>query len=222
MPFRDYVAWLAAQTEDEAKRYWTEELADLGEPLRLLDARSDGAGDDAAGRDEIVVALTSDETASLRRVARAAGLAPNILVEGAWAMALGHLGARDDVTFGLAVDGRGADVAGADEIVGVLVNNVPVRVRLDDEIPVADWLSGLQRRQAALRGAEHAPLEAIQPLRHTHGHAPASTSVVFPAGARTRPSDPTLLLNRGPRRTAAACAAAVLLAGYGPVSRWAG
>jgi len=171
VPFRDYVAWLAAQTEDDAKRYWTEELADLGEPLRLLDSRADSAGDGAGERDEVVVALTSEETASLRRIARGAGLAPNVLVEGAWAMALGHVGARDDVTFGLAVDGRGADVAGADEIVGVLVNNVPVRVRLEDDTPVSDWLSGLQRRQAALRGAEHAPLEAIQrwvglPWRH--------------------------------------------------------
>jgi acyl carrier protein len=75
------------------------------------------------------------------------------------------------VTFGLAVDGRGADVAGADEIVGVLVNNVPVRARLDADERLTDWLSGLQRRQAAMRGAEHAPLESIQrwiglPWRH--------------------------------------------------------
>jgi non-ribosomal peptide synthase protein (TIGR01720 family) len=169
VPFREYVAWLMTQPEDEARRYWTEDLADLGEPLRLLDARADG--DAVAEREEIVVELTTEETTSLRAVARAAGLAPNVLVESAWAMALAHLGARDDVTFGLAIDGRGADLAGADEIVGVLVNNVPVRVRLDVDERVADWLAGLQRRQAAMRGAEHAPLEAIQrwiglPWRH--------------------------------------------------------
>jgi len=117
------------------------------------------------------VALTAGETTAVRAVARTAGLSPNVLVESAWAMALAHLGARDDVTFGLAVDGRGADVAGADEIVGVLVNNVPVRARLDAEERLVDWLSGLQRRQAAMRGAEHAPLESIQrwiglPWRH--------------------------------------------------------
>jgi non-ribosomal peptide synthase protein (TIGR01720 family) len=169
VPFRDYVAWLAAQPEDDARRYWTEELADLGEPLRLLDARADGNA--AAERDEIVVTLTPEETAAMRGVARAAGLAPNVLVESAWALALAHLGARDDVTFGLAIDGRGADLAGADEIVGVLVNNVPVRARFGADERLADWLAGLQRRQAALRAAEHAPLEAIQrwiglPWRH--------------------------------------------------------
>ena len=167
--FREYVAWLAAQPDEEARAYWSEELADLGEPLRLLEARADR--DTVADRDEIVVALTARETTAVRAVARAAGLSPNVLVESAWAMALAHLGARDDVTFGLAVDGRGADVAGADEIVGVLVNNVPVRARLDAEERLVDWLSGLQRRQAALRGAEHAPLESIQrwiglPWRH--------------------------------------------------------
>jgi non-ribosomal peptide synthase protein (TIGR01720 family) len=171
VPFRDYVAWLAAQPEDDARAYWAEELAELGEPLRLLDARVDGVGEAVADRDEIVVELSTDETTSLRRVARAAGLAPNVLVESAWAMALAHLGARDDVTFGLAIDGRGADLAGADEIVGVLVNNVPARARFDADEPLGDWLAGFQRRQAAMRGAEHAPLEAIQrwiglPWRH--------------------------------------------------------
>jgi len=171
VPFREYVAWLSAQPEPEVRAYWTEELTDLGEPLRLLDARADGAGDAVADRDEVVVELTAEETTSLRGVARAAGLAPNVLVESAWALALAHLGARDDVTFGLAVDGRGAEVTGADEIVGVLVNNVPVRARFDADERLADWLGGLQRRQAAMRGAEHAPLEAIQrwiglPWRH--------------------------------------------------------
>jgi acyl carrier protein len=171
VPFRDYVAWLAAQPEDEARRYWTEELAELGEPLRLLEARVDGVGEAVADRDEIVVELTAEETASMRAVARAAGLSPNVLVESAWAMALAHLGARDDVTFGLAIDGRGADLAGADEIVGVLVNNVAARARFDADEPLGDWLAGFQRRQAAMRGAEHAPLEAIQrwiglPWRH--------------------------------------------------------
>jgi hypothetical protein len=42
------------------------------------------------------------------------------------------------------------------------VNNVPVRARLDDAAPLVDWLAALQGRQAELRAAEHAPLEAIQ------------------------------------------------------------
>ncbi|MEO8564694.1 MAG: condensation domain-containing protein, partial [bacterium] len=122
-PFRDYVAWLATRPDDEAERFWRSELADMGEPLRLLGATGGAPGELAL--DESVVALSDVETAALRRVARESGLALNVLVEGAWAIALAHLGARDDVTFGLAVDGRGADAPRATEIVGVLINNVP-------------------------------------------------------------------------------------------------
>jgi non-ribosomal peptide synthase protein (TIGR01720 family) len=169
VPFRDYVAWLARAPEDDARRAWQDELAELGEPLRLLESRTEPGAE--AGHDEIVVRLDAATTAALRAVARRSGLAANILVEGAWAAALAHLGERDDVTFGLAVDGRGVPVPGADEIVGVLVNNVPARLRLDAEAGVADWLAALQRRQAALRAVEHAPHESIQrwiglPWRH--------------------------------------------------------
>jgi non-ribosomal peptide synthase protein (TIGR01720 family) len=169
VPFRDYVAWLAREPEEDARRYWREELADLGEPLRLLESRAEAGAD--AGHDEVVVTLDAETTAGLRAAARRSGLAANVLVEGAWAAALAHLGGRDDVTFGLAVDGRGVPVPGADEIVGVLVNNVPARVRLEDDPTVADWLAGLQRRQAQMRAAAHAPLESIQrwiglPWRH--------------------------------------------------------
>jgi non-ribosomal peptide synthase protein (TIGR01720 family) len=159
-PFRDYVAWLAANPDDEAERYWRAELADMGEPLRLLGGRAGGEGE--PGLDETVVSLSSAETASLRQAARARGLALNVLLEGAWAIALSHVGARDDVTFGLAVDGRGAEVPRVGEIVGVTINNVPVRLTLDPSRPVGDALAELQRRQADLRAAEHASPEAIQ------------------------------------------------------------
>ena len=167
-PFRKHVSWLANQPDDHAKPYWVEELDGLGEPLRLLDAREGSVA--PAAWDEITWTLSADETVGLRNVARANGLSANILVEGAWAVALAHLGSRDDVTFGLAVDGRGA-FAGAEEIVGPLVNNVPVRATFDDEAVLLHWLAALQSRQAELRAAEHAPLESIQrwsglPWRH--------------------------------------------------------
>ncbi|MEO8564656.1 MAG: phosphopantetheine-binding protein, partial [bacterium] len=55
-----------------------------------------------------------------------------------------------------------ADAPRATEIVGVLINNVPVRTRLAADVAVRDWLAALQRRQAELRAAEHVSPEAIQ------------------------------------------------------------
>ncbi|MBV9879669.1 MAG: amino acid adenylation domain-containing protein, partial [Gemmatirosa sp.] len=165
--FRDYVAWLQAQPARAAESYWREELDGVNEPLRLTTSVETAP----PGWDEIVVELTAEETTALRNASRVRGLAANVAVEGAWAIALAHLGARDDVTFGLAVAGRGAEVAGIESLVGVTINNVPVRARLDDTTPAAAWLAALQRRQAELRTAEHASLEEIQrwsgiPWRH--------------------------------------------------------
>lgn len=34
-PYRDYVAWLAAQDHEAGLAYWREQLADLRDPFRL-------------------------------------------------------------------------------------------------------------------------------------------------------------------------------------------
>ena len=45
---------------------------------------------------------------------------------------------------------------------GVLINNVPVRARLDEAQRADTWLAAMQARHADLRSAEHVPLETIQ------------------------------------------------------------
>jgi non-ribosomal peptide synthase protein (TIGR01720 family) len=160
VPFRDYVSWLSAQDAAAAERIWREELADVEQPLRLLEAPA--ASSAPLSTDEIQIRLSVEETSALRSAARARRLTTNLLVQGAWAAALAHLGGREEAIFGLAVDGRGADVPGVSEIVGVLINNVPVRVRLDGGATIEKWLVDLQRRQAIRRAADHASLESIQ------------------------------------------------------------
>ena len=71
---------------------------------------------------------------------------------------------RSDVAFGTAVSGRPADVAGADLMVGLLINTVPVRARVTASDTVADLLEQVQREHNDTIEHEHLALTDIHHL----------------------------------------------------------
>ena len=60
-------------------------------------------------------------------MARSRHTTVNTVLQGAFAQLLCWLTGQHDVAFGTAVSGRPAEVAGADSMVGLLINTVPVR-----------------------------------------------------------------------------------------------
>ena len=67
---------------------------------------------------------------------------------------------RDDVVFGVTVSGRPAELAGVETMVGLFINTVPLRVRLDAAAPVGRQCLAVQRDSAILR--EHSYLGHAQ------------------------------------------------------------
>ncbi|GAA2889804.1 hypothetical protein GCM10010443_61410 [Actinoplanes cyaneus] len=159
-PFTDYLAWLKGRDQAVAESAWRSALAGVDEPTRVApDAPAVAALPEVA---EIV--LTESDTERLTAAARRHGLTLNTVVQGAWALLLAALTGRDDVVFGATVSGRPAELPGVEDMVGLFINTVPVRVRLD---PAESW-TGLLRRvqaeQAALLDHQHLGLATIQRL----------------------------------------------------------
>ncbi|PWV47942.1 non-ribosomal peptide synthetase [Nocardiopsis sp. L17-MgMaSL7] len=172
--FRDHLAWLAARDDAAADHAWSTELADLGGPTLLApEAPTHG------GREQRVLnaALTQRETERAAATARDLGVTTNTLVQAAWALVLGAATGRTDVVFGATVSGRPADLPGVESTLGLFINTVPVRVRTEPVTPVAELLTDLQRRQAALSEHHHTGLTRTQELS---GYAPLfDTLLVF-------------------------------------------
>ncbi|GLZ39390.1 non-ribosomal peptide synthetase [Actinokineospora sp. NBRC 105648] len=156
-PFKDYLSWLAAQDRDQATAAWRECLADVL-PTRIAPDRPQGAV--APGR--VTRELDAAESAALADRARERGLTVNTLVQGAWALVLSRLVGRDDVVFGVTVSGRPAELAGVETMVGLFINTLPLRVRLDPAESLTALLSRLQGEQAALLAHQHLGLAEIQ------------------------------------------------------------
>ncbi|MEU1209622.1 amino acid adenylation domain-containing protein [Nocardia sp. NPDC005825] len=158
-PYRDYLVWLETRDQEAAQAAWTRALEGVTEPTLL--ARADGGrGADAAR--EVRVRLSEDRTAALVAVAHRQETTLNTIVRAAWAIVLASATAREDVVFGATVSGRPPQLPGIESMVGLFVNTVPVRVRLDHGETLAQLLRRIQTEQAALLDHDHLGLARIQ------------------------------------------------------------
>jgi amino acid adenylation domain-containing protein/non-ribosomal peptide synthase protein (TIGR01720 family) len=162
VPYRHYLEWLSNQDPAAAERFWREELEgfDAPTPLGIVRAAPSGPPGHAAHE----VALSPALTAALQDFARAHQLTLNTVIQGLWALLLSRYSGRDDVLFGATVAGRPPELAGAERMIGLFINTLPMRVRVLASAPLAPWLQAIQARSAEMRQYEHSPLVQVQSL----------------------------------------------------------
>ncbi|MEH3129445.1 MAG: amino acid adenylation domain-containing protein [Mycolicibacterium neoaurum] len=163
-PYRDYIGWLAARDPAASRQRWHTHLAGLDGPTMLTPALS---GDTAGGLPERTEAeLDEQATERLFEAARARGVTVSTLFQMAWATILSAFTDRDDVVFGVTVSGRPDELSGVESMVGLFINTVPLRIRLNAGERVGRQCLAVQRQAAELR--EHSYLSHAE-LRSAGG-----------------------------------------------------
>ncbi|HEX8694772.1 MAG TPA: amino acid adenylation domain-containing protein, partial [Longimicrobium sp.] len=183
-PYRDYIAWLKRQDLGRAERYWRRTLEGFRAPTPLGVERPPAGREEGYGRRDL--RLGREVTGALQAYARRHGLTVNTLVQGAWALHLSRSSGEPEVVFGATVSGRPAELAGVEEMVGLFINTLPVRVRVGEDERVVDWLRRLQAQQAELREYEYSPLAQVQRWSEVPAGTPLFESILvfanYPAG----------------------------------------
>ena len=76
-------------------------------------------------------------------------------------MVLGRYSGESEVLFGSTCAGRPPTLSGAEAIVGLFINTLPMRVNLAPDQPVNTWLQQLQNQQLDQQPYEFTPLVQI-------------------------------------------------------------
>ena len=162
-PYRDYIEWLRTLDHDAAKPYWQDVLSGFRAPTPLVVTR-DREAEHVTGSDRgsHEIRLSAALTTALKQRAREASVTLSILLQGAWALLLHRYSGEPDIVFGAVRACRRSTISGAHEMLGLFVNTLPIRVRIDPESEFVPWLQQLRAQQVALRKYEHTPLVKVQ------------------------------------------------------------
>lgn len=161
--FAGYLQWLAQQDTQQAETFWRAELAGVVGPNTLpvdSGAAATGAVDDSFAEKNIL--LPAELTTAIRDCAKRGHLTLSTVLQGAWAILLSRYCASDDVVFGITVSGRPYDLPQVESLVGLLINTLPVRVKLSDNESSLACLERIQRRVSSALEYEHCSLKQIQ------------------------------------------------------------
>jgi len=161
-PFGDYLEWLHQQDFSQAEPFWRQTLQGFNAPTPLNIDRSPARRDGATSYGECATQLSPELTARLKLLCAAHGLTLNTLVQGAWAVVLSRYSGEPDVVFGSIRAGRHSSVPGADAMVGMLINTVPVRAQVTPDQHLIPFLQELRTLWTAMRPYEQVPLSQVQ------------------------------------------------------------
>ncbi len=155
--FEDHARALDVKDAALSERFWAEQLAGLPGPTLL--AGPAPALSDALPR-ALVHTLSAEQSDLLREAAKVHGVTLNSVLTGGFGLLLGGRTGRGDAVFGVTVSGREGE--GLSDIVGVLLNTVPMWTRARPDDTVRDYLSAVQAARVEAMEHEHLGLGEIQ------------------------------------------------------------
>jgi amino acid adenylation domain-containing protein len=177
-PYRDFLVWLQRQDQARSEKYWRRALQGFQASTPLVaDNRTAAPGREVfQARLEY---LTAEVTAKLQDLAKKHRLTLNSILQGAWALLLSTYSGEKDVLFGTVVSGRPADLEGAESMVGLCINTLPTRVRIDAGATVLDWLHQVQAEQAEAREYAYSRLVDVQAWSEIRPPSPLFESILL-------------------------------------------
>jgi acyl carrier protein len=167
VPYRRFIVWLAGRDRDAARVAWREVLAGFDRPTLVAPLDRLGLGQGGLERGSASFKVPEHTTRAVTELARSSHTTVSTVLQGAWAPVLMWLTGHHDVAFGTVVSGRPAEVTGAESMIGLLINTVPVRATINPDTTTTDLLGELHN--AHNHTLEHQHL-ALSDIHRITGH----------------------------------------------------
>lgn len=165
-PYRTYIQWLESQDREKSKKFWDLCLEGY-EDAALIGILKAGRSKSLEYKQEhVTFEFDREITRSLSGLAVRNRVTLNTVIRTVWGILLGKYTGKKDVVFGAVVSGRPAEITGIESMVGLFINTIPVRVRIDSHEKSAVTFNSLMRNvQEDAIGSEphhYYPLASIQ------------------------------------------------------------
>jgi amino acid adenylation domain-containing protein/non-ribosomal peptide synthase protein (TIGR01720 family) len=167
-PYADYIHWLEGLDREEARDYWKAALEGYDEVAAIpqRDTQSDISERMDKQLDFVIERELSEGIAGL---AKKSQVTQNTVFRAIWGLLLQRYNLTDDVVFGAVVSGRTSAVANVEEIVGLFINTIPVRVQSKPEDTFESLLQRVQHQSSQAEPYSYLSLSDIQSVSQITG-----------------------------------------------------
>ena len=160
IPYRELVSYTLERTRQyDAENFFQKTLGGFEEPslaFGLNDVYGDGSESIALVRE-----IPRELSTKIRVLIKQHGVSAASFFHLAWALVVAKTSGQDDVVFGTVMSGRLQGVQGADQMLGMFINLLPIRIDLENT-NVIDALNNTQLALIDLLNYEQTPLSVAQ------------------------------------------------------------
>ncbi len=157
---KSYINWLKSLDKSKAGTFWENELRGFKFPT-IVGKRNLRNSDEGTEFEIDSFALSGEESERLRSVCKKNRITLNTLIQGIWSILLSKFLDSEDVVFGTIASGRSIALPNAELMAGMLMTMLPLRVKLDSEQDLSDWLNNIQIRQLKIRKYDYVNLDEV-------------------------------------------------------------
>jgi amino acid adenylation domain-containing protein len=159
-PYSAYIKWLEQVDEKKAIQYWADYLAGYQSASPLQgDVVVQPHNYDAK---ELFLVIDGPLRQAAKNLCESAGVTENILIQAVWGVLLCKYNNTTDVVFGSVVSGRPPEVPGIEQIVGLFINTIPVRLQAPAGMLFSHLLRAMQQASVESSHYHYTQLVAIQ------------------------------------------------------------
>lgn len=159
--YQDYLKWEAGRDEMPAKKYWTEQLADV-EPAPMLQTMRGWSEDSDSGPCCCRTVLSEELSRRLEQVAKRYQVSVEALSLTAWMLLLNMYSGEESVSCGATVPGRPEVWEGAESMIGPFAHALPIRATLSADQQVNQLLALFQKQWERLLTFGNIPEEMVR------------------------------------------------------------
>ncbi|MDM8560643.1 amino acid adenylation domain-containing protein [Candidatus Parabeggiatoa sp. HSG14] len=156
-PYSDYIGWLEKQNLESAKDFWSHYLSGY-EQLATLPKWH------ASSKEYLPKEITFEieKTVQLKQLAAQQSVTLNTVIQTLWGLLLSRYNNVEDVVFGAIVSGRPSALKGVEEMVGLFINAIPVRMKCQAEHSFLEVLQAMQKASLESEFYHYCPLAEVQ------------------------------------------------------------
>ncbi|MFC4634983.1 amino acid adenylation domain-containing protein [Dokdonia ponticola] len=160
--YSNYIKWLDKVDIKTSLSYWKEYLSSYNKAVEIPFLNTSQGDIIATNHVDKILTIGGEAHKDFIDLCNKQSITQNTCIQGIWGCLLGHYNNTNDVIFGSVVSGRPGELSGVEQMVGLFINTIPVRVQYQQTETPLDVLKNLHATSITSKPHHYLNLSDVQ------------------------------------------------------------